>query len=129
MCTTLFISGLLLCAQEEAETPSGDKVPAKSEFGAAVEADSDLAPLVRKLVRELDAPEKARRDAAQQKLLELGALVLDLLPETTDKTSAEVRMRLDKVRSVLERTQAESAIDQPGKASQPRQPSGACRRR
>ena len=111
MFTTLFVAGLLLCAQEESETPSGGKSPAKVEAGSPAEADSDLAPLVRKLVRELDAPEKARRDAAQQKLLELGVKALDLLPETTDKTPAEVRMRLDKVRSVLERTQAENAVE------------------
>jgi len=108
---TLLLTGLLSFAQEPAESPSGDKAPAKVQIGAPAEAGSDLAPLVRKLVRELDAPEKARRDAAQQKLLEMGVKALDLLPETSDKTPAEVRMRLDKVRSVLERTQAENAVE------------------
>ncbi|MEX2561483.1 MAG: hypothetical protein WD403_16280 [Pirellulales bacterium] len=74
-------------------------------------AGEDLAPEVRKLVRQLDAPEKALRDEAEQKLIELGVAALALLPETTDRTPAEVALRLERIRSRLERTQAEAAVN------------------
>ncbi|MEX0711271.1 MAG: hypothetical protein WD278_02910 [Pirellulales bacterium] len=74
-------------------------------------AGEDLAPEVRKLVRQLDAPEKALRDEAEQKLIELGVAALSLLPETTDRTPAEVALRLERIRSRLERTQAEAAVN------------------
>jgi hypothetical protein len=112
--TILFVAGLLLGVQEDTEAPSGDvKAPARVETAApaGAKADADLAAQVRKLVRELGASEKARRDAAEQKLLELGAKVLDLLPETNDKTPAEVTQRLNRVRSKLEKTQAEGAVE------------------
>ncbi|HEV3025667.1 MAG TPA: hypothetical protein VGX76_24510, partial [Pirellulales bacterium] len=108
------IVGLLWSAPQDTQPPTGDgTAPAKVDPGVPAEApvDAELPAQVRKLVKELDHAEKARRDAAQRKLIELGAKVLDLLPESTDKTPAEVRMRLDKVRSELEKTQAESAVE------------------
>lgn len=71
----------------------------------------DLAPTVSQLVRQLDAPEKARRDDAEQQLLELGQEVLEFLPETNERTPAEVALRLERVRSQLERARAEGSVE------------------
>jgi len=71
--------------------------------------DDDLAIQVRRLVRQLDAPQLAEREAAEQELVELGPKVLDLLPEDADRTSAEVAQRVARIRQRLERTLAESA--------------------
>jgi hypothetical protein len=86
----LLVGGLLL---GQAETPTA---PAQAET-------------VRGLVRELDAAEKAPRDAAERQLIELGPGVLALLPQATDRTPAEVRLRLDRIRAQLERAQADAS--------------------
>jgi len=78
--------------------------------GAAA-ADEDLKPAVTRLVRQLDADELARRDAAEAELVRLGPKVLDLLPEVTDRTPAEVRQRLARVRRQLEEALAHAAVE------------------
>lgn len=83
----------------------------KGDAPASAAAEpADLEAQVRKLVRELDASQKAKRDAAEQQLLELGPAALDLLPETNDRTPAEVALRLDRVRSHFERARAENSV-------------------
>jgi hypothetical protein len=77
--------------------------------GPADGPSADVAATVRKLVIELDADEKARRDAAEQKLLDLGAAALPALPADNDAMPAEVRTRLARVKQTLERSQAEAA--------------------
>lgn len=81
--------------------------------GQATVADDDMAASVRRLVRQLDARELAQRDAAEQQLLELGTAALDHLPEIDERTSAETKQRLGRVRLRLERqhaaTQAEAS--------------------
>ncbi len=72
-------------------------------------AGDDLDIRVRRLVRQLDAPQLAERESAEQKLIELGPEVLDLLPQDPDRTSAEVAQRVARIRQKLERTMAESA--------------------
>jgi len=62
------------------------------------------------LVRELDAAEKARRDAAQAKLLELGPGVLELLPADAKTLPAETRVRLERIRGQLERQRADASV-------------------
>jgi hypothetical protein len=73
----------------------------------------ELQAQVSALVRDLDAVEKSRRDAAERNLIALGTAVLEFLPEPDPRMSAEVRLRVGRARSQLERTLAESA----GKAS------------
>lgn len=90
MSTCWLLAGVLLLAQAE-----GD-------------ARAELEQTVKSLVNELEAPERAKREAAEQKLLELGAAVLEVLPETTPRTAAEVKQRLYRVRAVLEMARAES---------------------
>jgi len=72
-------------------------------------ADVDLAPTVSKLVRQLDATEKARREDAEQQLLKLGSKVLTLLPDTAS-ASAEVKLRLARVRTQLETQRGEEEV-------------------
>lgn len=64
----------------------------------------------RRLVRQLDGPSLAEREAAEQALIELGPPVLDLLPPVTRTTSAEVRVRLDRIRNRLQQQAAEQTI-------------------
>ena len=61
---------------------------------------------VRSLVRELDAPQKAVRDAAEQKLIDLGPAVLGMLPRLKQNDSAELALRLDRIRLALLRVRA-----------------------
>ncbi len=65
---------------------------------------------VRRLISELDSQQLARREAAEEKLLELGGDVLDLLPASTARTSAEVKQRIGRVRQKLQHFAAESAV-------------------
>jgi len=71
------------------------------------EADDTELPLqVRRLVRQLDAVRLAERDAAEAALIEVGPVVLDLLPPVTDQTPADVAQRLGRVRQKLEQAAA-----------------------
>jgi hypothetical protein len=72
-------------------------------------APQDLAPTVAKLVRQLDAAEKVRREEAERQLLELGPAVLSHLP-APDTGSAEVRLRVARVRTQLETRQGEQQV-------------------
>ena len=72
-------------------------------------ADADFAANVAKLVRQLDATEKVRREDAEQHLLKLGSRVLILLPDTAG-ASAEVKLRLARVRTQLETQRGEEEV-------------------
>jgi hypothetical protein len=88
---TLLLVGCLLVGQAEAS------------------ADKELAAKVGVLVRQLDSDTLAARVAAEKELTELGPAVLDLLPQITARTPAEVKQRLDRVRSTLEAAAVEAA--------------------
>lgn len=77
-----------------------------SEPGAK---DTALEEKVKKLVRQLDNDELAKRVAAEKELVELGPPALDLLPAVTARTPAEVKDRLDRVRKALETASVEAA--------------------
>jgi len=72
-------------------------------------AGDELKAEVRRLIRQLDAPQLADRDAAEAELLKRGPAVLDLLPAATERTSAEVKQRLGRVRQKLQRAAADAA--------------------
>jgi hypothetical protein len=74
-------------------------------------AAADLPSEVQRLVRRLDSPQLAQREAAEAELLRRGPAILDLLPPTSDRTPAEVRQRLGRVRQQLERQAARAAAD------------------
>ncbi len=72
-------------------------------------AGGDLRAEVQRLVRQLDAPQLAQRDAAEAELLRRGPAVLDLLPPAAERMSAEVQQRLARVRQKLQRLAADAA--------------------
>lgn len=76
---------------------------------AVAAEDDELATKVQRLVKQLDEEELARREAAEQALVELGVPALELLPANSPRTSAETRERLGRVRRQLEIALAESA--------------------
>jgi hypothetical protein len=71
----------------------------------------DLADRVRQLVRELDAPELSRRDAAEESLVRLGPQALPLLPREAPPGKAEVAQRLGRIRQKLQRAQAALGVE------------------
>jgi hypothetical protein len=72
-------------------------------------AGEDLELRVRRLVRQLDAPQLAERESAEQALVELGPNVLGLLPQDLEGVSAEIAQRVGRIRQKLQRAMAESA--------------------
>ena len=72
------------------------------------QADDALRLEVKRLVRRLDARELADREAAEKALIEMGPKALDLLPVIDERTPAEVKQRLQRVRLVLQKERAES---------------------
>ena len=72
-------------------------------------ANDDLKLEVRRLIRQLDAPQLAERQAAENRLIEMGPEILDLLPESSERVSAEVAERVARIRQQLQHTMAESA--------------------
>lgn len=72
-------------------------------------ANDELGLEVRRLVRQLDDDSLANRQAAEKELISLGPEVVELLPPVTRNTSAEVKVRLDRVRKALEVAAAEAA--------------------
>jgi hypothetical protein len=73
-------------------------------------ANEDLKLEVRRMVRKLDADQLAERETAEKALLEKGPAILDFLPETDDKTSPEVRVRLTRIRQQLQQAAADAAV-------------------
>ncbi len=92
MLQSFFIVSSLLVTQIEASKEA-------SEFTDEVAA----------LVQQLDDDLLSNRVAAEKELIALGIKVLDHLPEVTNKTSAEVKQRLSRIRSALEKLAAASA--------------------
>jgi len=74
-------------------------------------AVEDLHGEVARLVRRLDSPHLAQREAAEAELLRRGPALLDVLPPVTDRMPAEVRHRLGRIREQLEQQAANVAAD------------------
>lgn len=77
----------------------------------ALPPDDDLAAQVATLIAQLNATSKQQRDQAEARLLELGPVILPLLPEHEAQLPAETTLRLQRVRETLERQQAEQSIE------------------
>jgi hypothetical protein len=79
-------------------------------FGPAAADEAEALRLqVRRLVRQLDDNQLATRQAAEQGLVELGSPILELLPVPVRDTSAEVKVRLERIRKTLEAAASEAA--------------------
>ena len=92
MIGSIFLWSGLLLGQAEAAAPA-----------------SELPAQVRKLVQQLDDDTLTKRQAAEEALLKLGPSVLDLLPPVRPNTSAEVKVRMQRIRTALEKASAEAA--------------------
>jgi len=86
-----FVSGLTGCL---VALPSG---PVDADEAPAV----DRREQVIRLIEQLDAPQAARRNAAEQELIELGEPIRSLLPADSADLSAETRQRLTRIRQRL----------------------------
>lgn len=71
-------------------------------------SNSELANEVAKLIRNLNADALTQREAAEQRLLELGPKILELLPDPNAPQPAETEIRLDRVTQELRRQQIDS---------------------
>lgn len=80
---------------------------AQAPVAGAADATADK---VRALVRELDAPQRAARDDAERRLLELGRAALPHLANLPSGASAEMLLRVNRVRATLYRTQAAASL-------------------
>ncbi len=76
---------------------------------ADVAADQETELQVRRLARQLDDDLLAEREAAEQALIELGPAILELLPAPTRNASAEVKIRMARIRKTLEASAAAAA--------------------
>jgi len=72
-------------------------------------ATGELAAKVKTFVAQLDSNEAAKREAAERELVAIGPDVLPLLPAVNDRTPAEVKNRLNRVRNVLIKAEIEAA--------------------
>lgn len=108
MNAALVLIGLLAFGQAET-TPAKKTAPSPAETAAAAKTE-ELAVKVRALVKQLDANQQALRDAAEKDLVALGSDVLPLLPVVNNRTPAEVRNRLARVRGALQKIAIEAAI-------------------
>lgn len=77
-------------------------------FGVSAQADDELAATVRRWVRQLDAPQLVEREKAEAELLKLGPAAVEFLPKVTERTPAEVALRVGRIRQKLERAAADS---------------------
>ena len=96
-------------ARPSAVPPSSQPQPA-ADVSAEVSA-ADLPATVGRLVEQLDASQLARRDKAEERLIGLGPAALPLLPPETENLSAEVRLRLQRVRRALQHTAARASLE------------------
>ncbi|MCA9212178.1 MAG: hypothetical protein KDB27_03860 [Planctomycetales bacterium] len=72
---------------------------------------NDVQDKVDRLVRQLDARDRADRVAAEQSLIDMGPTILPLLPEIDASTSSEKKDRLTRIRSELEKGTAVQSAD------------------
>lgn len=86
-----------LHAQETAlaETPQDSSASEEEELEVTPET-------IRKTIRDLEADDLATRDAAEDRIVKLGAAVLPFLPSVDANTSGELKIRLERIRQTLQ---------------------------
>lgn len=95
-------------APAAAEKPVAEKPTAEKPTAEKPAEKVDLAVQVKELVRKLDSSVQADREAAEKDLVALGSAILPLLPAVSDRTPAEVKNRLTRVRAALLQSAVES---------------------
>ncbi len=74
-------------------------------------ADNDISKRVAALVKQLDGDTLAERDQAEKDLMEIGAKVLPMLPKVNANTSAETRVRLQRIQDALQEKVVDAAVE------------------
>ncbi len=92
----LLMPAAMVFAQEET-TP--EQISGSEGDASTTDVDAGLA---RQLLRRLQADQVADRDAAEKQLVELGQGVLEYLPRITDRTSGELKIRLQRIRQAFQ---------------------------
>ena len=80
-------------------------------FPQADAPSAEVVAQVRQFVDDFESPQKAKRDAAEVGLMEIGLPALVALPKLDDQASAEARQRLARVRTALEQLAAVKSIE------------------
>ncbi|MFC1757943.1 hypothetical protein ACFL2H_04150 [Planctomycetota bacterium] len=78
---------------------------------ADITSVNDVQDKVDRLVRQLDARDRADRLAAEKELIEMGNTILPMLPKIDAATSSEKKDRLTRIRSELEKDAAVQTAD------------------
>ena len=104
--------GVLPAQQESAneKTQDGGQQVESQADGAEERQQVSLA-VVRRLLRMLDADDIASRDSAEKQLIELGPAIIQFLPEVNSRTSAEMKIRLQRIRQSVESEGVESFFE------------------
>lgn len=105
-------------ASPEAAPPAPAAGVSNQEKTSAKDQQPELVVRVRRLVRQLDAPQAAQRAQAEEALLALGPDILHLLPEVDPQESPQAAVSLARIREQFQRRLAESVL-QPSWVSLP----------
>ena len=90
---------LVLTALTIGQPNAGEAKAKETELEA--KAAEELAGKVKLLIRQLDDAQQAKREAAEKELVALGQDVLPLLPTVGNRTPAEMKGRLTRIRNAL----------------------------
>lgn len=121
LCSAVLLAPSISWAQEPVAEKTAEKPAAaeKSEASSTDEPQVDKAQ-IEKLVEQLDAADKADRDAAEQQLIELGAeggvaaaseAFVNLLPQPNDEMPQEVQVRLTRIANEIRLRTAKRSIE------------------
>lgn len=97
---------LLACGLFATSLPAQETLPSENSASAdtSIEVNKES---VMTWIRQLDSRQVVQRDEAERRLTEAGPPVLEYLPAITNRTNAEMKERLLRIRSALERLQAQ----------------------
>jgi hypothetical protein len=104
----LFLLGLVIVPTL---LPLQSATAQEQEAPATKPTDEEMAKRVATLVKQLDADTLAERDQAEKELLEVGSTVLPLLPKINANTSAETRVRLQRIQDALQDKFVDEAVE------------------
>ena len=105
------ISALTFYASARAQDTLGPSTnPAARVDAVSKERDVSL-PEVRKVLRELDSDQLSQRDAAEKRLIEMGPAVVAFLPEISGNTSGEMKIRLQRIRDQLQKSNIQTFFE------------------
>jgi hypothetical protein len=108
LCGIMIVSLGIVYADDP--VPGTARLPANAAADAADSGEATQAE-VQRLLEELDAPQLARRNAAEQSLIELGEPATQFLPPIEKKQPPEVAQRLRRIREQITRRATTAVVD------------------